>query len=422
MMARAAQVTNLAQSSATVRLNESAQPGVAAGSTDTGRLAEVLAEFARTMVSDFPIQAILDRLVERIVEVLPVTAAGVMLIGSGAVPVRVAASSSRALRFQGLQAKLGEGPCLDAYRTGQPVVVGDVNVDVRFARFSPGARAAGLGAVFAFPLRHGDMRLGALDLYCDVPTRLRSDAVAAAQTLADVAAAYILNARTRDDLRTAVDAARADSRRDGLTGLGNRGQVIDELRQVVRRARRPGHTVAVLYADLDQFKQVNDTYGHRVGDELLMAVAHRLAGVVRPGDSVGRMSGDEFVIICDDVATIAQADGFARRVVAALGVPYALSAVVLTISASVGMAYTARGDLNPHDILHAADLAMYQVKQQGGRGHHTAEIDQPGLDELAGRHRSDDRTDMPVWSAPDAVDRRDHRQASGPPGPAGTSS
>ncbi len=203
--------------------------------------------------------------------------------------------------------------------------------------------------------------------------------MAAAQTLADVVAAYILNARARDALRSVADAARAASRRDELTGLGNRVQVLDDLDRGLRRARRPGHTVAVLYADLDRFKDINDLHGHRVGDELLVAVAERLRGLVRTGDSLGRMSGDEFVIVCDDLATAVQADFFARRNAASLAVQFALSALVVATAASVGIAFAARGDADPHDVLHAADMATYQAKPRGGKSHRTVEIDQQVL-------------------------------------------
>ena len=135
------------------------------------QLSDVLSEFARTMVTDFPIQAILDHLVERIVDVLPITAAGVTLISPGADPRYVAASDESALRFEELQTELGEGPCLAAYQTGEAVAVADLRDEARFPRFAPRALEAGLVAVFTFPLRNGDEQLGALDLYRDTPGR-----------------------------------------------------------------------------------------------------------------------------------------------------------------------------------------------------------------------------------------------------------
>jgi GAF domain-containing protein len=161
----------------------------------TEELSDVLSEFARTIVTDFPIQAILDHLVRRIVEIMPVTAAGVTLISPGLDPRYVAASNDSALRFEMLQTELGEGPCLAAYHHGEAIAVPDLRNEERFPTFSPRALDAGLAAVFAFPLHHGDSQLGALDLYRDTPGALSPEVMGTAQTLADVAAAYLLNAQ-----------------------------------------------------------------------------------------------------------------------------------------------------------------------------------------------------------------------------------
>jgi two-component system, sensor histidine kinase and response regulator len=163
------------------------------------QLSAVLGEFARTMTTDFDIQGILDRLVVRIVEILPITAAGVTLITPTTEPRFVAASDSSALRYEELQTELSEGPCLVAYRTGEAVAVSDLRSDSRFRVFGPRAVDAGLRAVFTFPLRQGDKQLGALDLYRDTPGALNDEDMSAAQTLADVTAAYLVNAEARGE-------------------------------------------------------------------------------------------------------------------------------------------------------------------------------------------------------------------------------
>ena len=139
-------------------------------------LSEVMGEFARTMVTDFPIQEILDHLVRRIVDIMPVTAAGVTLISPSAGARYVAASDQSALRYEQLQSELGEGPCLAAVRTGEAISVPDLRKETRFPAFAPSAVQAGLAAVFTFPLKHDALRVGALDLYRDTPGRLSASA------------------------------------------------------------------------------------------------------------------------------------------------------------------------------------------------------------------------------------------------------
>ena len=104
------------------------------------------------MLTDFPIQGILDRLVRRIVDVMPVTGAGVSLLSVSAAPHFVAASDGLALAYEELQTELEEGPCLVAYRTGEPVAIPDLSEERRFTSFSMRAREAGLSAMFTFPL------------------------------------------------------------------------------------------------------------------------------------------------------------------------------------------------------------------------------------------------------------------------------
>ncbi len=216
-------------------------------------------------------------------------------------PRYVAASDESALRFERLQTELGEGPCITAFESGEPVSVNDVRVDHRYPTFGPAALSAGLAAVFTFPLRDGGGRLGALDLYRDTPGHLDDHDMDAAQTLADVAAAYLINAQSREAARVASDLYHHSALHDPLTRLPNRLLLQERLDHAVLRAKRSHTNTAILFADLDQFKQVNDTYGHRVGDELLSAVAQRLSSFVRSGDTLARFSGDEFVFLCEDL-------------------------------------------------------------------------------------------------------------------------
>ena len=337
-------------------------------------LADVLSEFARTMVTNFPIQGILDHLVERIVEILPITAAGVTLIAPGLEPRYVAASDLAALRFEKLQTELGEGPCLAAYSADEAITVPDLRLEDRFPRFVPRALDSGLAAVFTFPLRHEDLRLGALDLYRDTPGPLSSESMSDAQTLADVAAAYLINAQARADLQDSSDQSREAALHDPLTGLPNRVLMLELLEHAFRVSRRSGRTSAVFFIDLDRFKDINDTYGHQVGDELLVAVAKRLTGLLRPGDSLARLSGDEFVVLCEDLIDSSMADPIAGRLNAELCRPFDLSGVEAKITASIGIAFTGKDIEAPEELMRAADLAMYRSKRDRVGSHDVLDL------------------------------------------------
>ncbi|HZI37804.1 MAG TPA: diguanylate cyclase, partial [Acidimicrobiia bacterium] len=134
---------------------------------------------------------------------------------------------------------------------------------------------------------------------------------------------------------------------------------------------------ALLFVDLDQFKMVNDCHGHAVGDQLLVAVAQRLTAVLRPGDTLARLSGDEFVIFCEDLDSAAQVDMIAARLGAAIAAPFDLSGTEVDVSASVGIAYSS--GQSAEQLLDDADTAMYQAKRKGGGRHQV--IDVPAREE-----------------------------------------
>ena len=150
---------------------------------------------------------------------------------------------------------------------------------------------------------------------------------------------------------------------DQLTGLANRALFIDRLEHALRRAVRHGSTCAVLLLDLDDFKRVNDTRGHLVGDRLVRAVAARLCEHLRLEDSVARLGGDEFAVLLEDVDPGA-AEVAAERMIAALLHPFRIDGRELLVSTSVGVALS--GDANGSDeIMRGADLAMYVAKSRG---------------------------------------------------------
>jgi len=152
---------------------------------------------------------------------------------------------------------------------------------------------------------------------------------------------------------------------DHLTGLPNRILFQDRLHTALARSRREKAHLAVLFVDLDRFKQINDTLGHRVGDLLLKEVSKRLLFSIREIDTVARLSGDEFTVILTDISSIEAVELIASRIVKSLGAPYFFEGHELFVSASVGIAIYPTDGENSVDLLRHADVAMYHAKEKG---------------------------------------------------------
>jgi diguanylate cyclase (GGDEF)-like protein len=154
---------------------------------------------------------------------------------------------------------------------------------------------------------------------------------------------------------------------DPLTDLPNRVLILDRIHQMLARSRREHTPVAVLFLDLDNFKDVNDTLGHAVGDQLLIGVAARLTSAIREEDTVGRLGGDEFVVLAEGASLAAGAEMVAERILEVLATPFEIAGLQspLSVTASIGIAEGSR--TTPDELLRDADIALYQAKAAGKR-------------------------------------------------------
>jgi diguanylate cyclase (GGDEF)-like protein/PAS domain S-box-containing protein len=165
------------------------------------------------------------------------------------------------------------------------------------------------------------------------------------------------------------------ARHDALTGLPNRLYFTEIERQQLEYARGTGHPFALMFMDLDKFKEVNDNFGHASGDQLLLAAAERLTRAIRKSDTVARFGGDEFAILLSELPDKHIVSTLAQKLNQAMAQPFVVGDETVCISASIGAAiYPVDGD-KPDDLMRKADAAMYSVKKRGGNGHQLHDAD-----------------------------------------------
>ena len=174
-------------------------------------------------------------------------------------------------------------------------------------------------------------------------------------------AGAMLHIRDTSALKALSDVAHLDP----LTGLPNRNLFLDRLGQAMAQARRNERLVAVLFLDIDDFKAVNDTYGHKTGDILLKTIADRLRACVRSGDSIGRYAGDEFTLLLANLHRVTDAVRVVNKVQRALSRPAIIDAAEIPLDASIGLSIYPTDGNREDNLLRAADGAMYHAKQQG---------------------------------------------------------
>jgi predicted signal transduction protein with EAL and GGDEF domain len=275
------------------------------------------------------------------------------------------ANQFAAFRRQTEQTTFAEGVGLPGrvLATGKAAWIADVTTDPAFARQNLGVRGA-----FAFPI-HADGEITAVLEFFTAP------AVAPDPTLIEV------TAQIGRHLGRVVERIRAQEQiahqatHDALTGLANRLLFTDRLELALARAERHGSVAALLFLDLDRFKDINDTLGHGAGDQLLRSVSDRLRQALRAHDTVARFGdeeftlarfgGDEFVVLCEELSSEDAAVRVAERIREALLVPFVVEGKEHLVTASIGIVLVSGADRDADGLVRDADIAMYRAKQRG---------------------------------------------------------
>jgi diguanylate cyclase (GGDEF)-like protein/PAS domain S-box-containing protein len=251
----------------------------------------------------------------------------------------------------------GEGLARRVWRSGAPVWVSDIAADPAFSRREE-ALAAGLKSAFGFPIMIGSEFFGLMEFFAH-EVRPPDDTVI---QVAQNAAAHIGQFIAR---KTAERNLQFVASHDALTGLFNRSMFSQRLQQALAQAQRHERQLAVLFIDLDGFKTINDTLGHDAGDVLLADLAVRLRECMREGDTLGRMGGDEFVVLIEGYREDTQLLEVARKVIETVAQPFLLRDTSSSVTASIGIATFPQDGHDATELLKNADIAMYRAKEQG---------------------------------------------------------
>jgi diguanylate cyclase (GGDEF)-like protein/PAS domain S-box-containing protein len=257
-----------------------------------------------------------------------------------------------------LRLDLGEELPGQVFASGRPVWITDM---AQFAgtRRAEAARQAGIKGAIGSPLLMGDRVIGVLEFFS-------TEALAPDQDLQNAIA------EVGHQLGRVVERKRVDAfytyraLHDPLTDLPNRMLFVDRLRQALGRIERRGSGVALLFVDLDGFKDVNDTFGHDVGDAVLITLGERIRALLRPGDTVSRFGGDEFTVLCEDLADQSQAVAIAKRILEVFAEPVPFEEMKLVVTPSIGIALSKGPDERAETLIRNADAAMYRAKERGG--------------------------------------------------------
>ena len=321
-----------------------------------------MAEIDRSILSALDADYIIDTLLRRMPEVVPCDFVFVVVIEKGAaptaqlrigVPLRNAETEPRIVSLSADE--------MDELKKGEVIFVGPTRATLPAYLAPLGERGA--TDFILFPVMLPDGLAGVIGLAYRDPPALDPEDIAQAGELADRTAVALSNAAWGEKLYH-------HAHYDALTDLPNRLLLKDRLEQALARASRDGSLVGVLFIDLDRFKKVNDSLGHRTGDQLLVHMAAALAKCVRKADTVVRLGGDEFTVVIPDIdpgeEAVSVISSIARMIMSEFSLPLVIDDREISITTSIGIAVYPKDADNFDDILKNADSAMYHAKDMGG--------------------------------------------------------
>jgi diguanylate cyclase (GGDEF)-like protein/PAS domain S-box-containing protein len=261
--------------------------------------------------------------------------------------------------------------------TGEPVWIADVAQDPTFRRAPVAAKAALRGA-FAFPIRFGEDILGVMEFFSHDSRPADEILLQSALAVGSQIGQFLARWQAEERVRHLAHF-------DELTGLPNRSMFNQRLSHALAQAQRRKTPLAVLFIDLDRFKNINDTLGHDAGDTVLREVAERLQSCLRESDTVGRLGGDEFVVLIEDLPETVHVTAIAQKILTAVARPFVLEGQEFHITGSIGISTYPDDSADMQTLLKNADISMYRAKEQGKNNYqfYSAQMNVHSIERLA---------------------------------------
>jgi diguanylate cyclase (GGDEF)-like protein len=260
---------------------------------------------------------------------------------------------------------------------GAPVWFPDVTLEPGFRR-GPDAAQAGLHSAFGFPIMAAAQPLGVMEFFSRNIEQPDEALLQAVRAIGSQIGQFVVRKQAEERVRHLAHY-------DELTGLPNRSMFHERVGHALAQARRGERVLAILFIDLDRFKNINDTLGHDAGDRVLKEIADRLRGCLRESDTVARLGGDEFVVLTEGLAQPAQVAAVAQKMLAAIAKPVVLETQEVHISASIGISTYPGDSGDMQGMMKNADIAMYRAKEQGKNNYqfYSAQMNVHTLERLA---------------------------------------
>jgi diguanylate cyclase (GGDEF)-like protein len=317
-----------------------------------------IALLGQAAVSGIPPDALMSQAAKHLRRVLGADFAAVLVLSAQGSALGVLASQWSTLSPDPLTTVPAGAQPWYTLEVGEPIVMDDATGEARFSAWPPG-----LASAATVRMSDHEERFGVIEVAFGSPRHFNGDELTFLASVANLVAAALARARVEGRVRH-------QALHDALTGLPTRGLFLDRLGRALTRSRRHHTGLLVLFADLDGFKQVNDSLGHHAGDQVLVEVATRLTGVLRATDSLARLGGDEFLMLLEEVQDDQEMNRVIVRVREAItDVPFVIDGRRLALDVTIGVVRADDSHDSPEDLIREADAAMYQAKQAGHGGY-----------------------------------------------------